>query len=80
MQGKRTILTIEQIEKIKDFYIDQRLSVDMVAQLINIGRNTINKYLRQNNLMRDRKEASLDGTLNRDRKRKTMEYLRRSNG
>jgi len=77
MQGKRTVLTIKQIEKINELYVGQRLSVDMVAQLINIGRNTINKYLRQNNLMRDRKSASLEGTLDRDRKRKTMEFLRR---
>jgi phage antirepressor YoqD-like protein len=78
MQGKKTILTIEQIEKINELYVGQRLSVDMVAQLISVGRNTVNKYLRQNNLMRDRKTASIEGTLDRDRKRKTFEFLRRT--
>jgi|APLow6443716910_1056828.scaffolds.fasta_scaffold01029_7 phage antirepressor YoqD-like protein len=78
MQGKKTTLTIEQIEKINELYVGQRLSVDMVAQLISVGRNTVNKYLRQNNLMRDRKTASIEGTLDRDRKRKTFEFLRRT--
>lgn len=78
MQGKKTTLTIEQIEKINELYVGQRLSVDMVAQLISVGRNTVNKYLRQNNLMRDRKTASIEGTLDRDRKRKTFEFIRRT--
>ena len=44
----------EVIQKIKSFYVEEKISTKEIAERLNIGVSTVNRYLKQSNLLEKR--------------------------